>query len=150
LALRIDCVTSSSLSAPPLTRRLDRPLILDGLCLHVLSSFQRTGIRRSFARSTVDADRVKTNLSNLRQSPPGCQPLCRLARSRPLAPSQYDAVEPSSATSNSRHRFTVFPTCFRFSTDPSAPKGAYGSNLGVLSGSGSRRPGAHRRHLPGR
>jgi hypothetical protein len=32
---------------------LRHPLILDGLCLHVLSSFQRTGIARPLATPTV-------------------------------------------------------------------------------------------------
>ena len=47
----------SSCVRPPhgLRRSSGRQLILDGLCLHVLSSFQRTGIRRSFASSMVFA-----------------------------------------------------------------------------------------------
>jgi hypothetical protein len=42
------------------------PLILDGLCLHVLSSFQRTGVPPSAPPSRTEK-RPKGNLSNLRQ-----------------------------------------------------------------------------------
>jgi PadR family transcriptional regulator PadR len=49
-------------------RKRPHPLILDGLCLHVLSSFQRTGSLHG------RTNRRQRNLSNLRQRHFHCQP----------------------------------------------------------------------------
>jgi hypothetical protein len=58
------------------------PLILDGLCLHVLSSFQRTGFESpgpAFANFPApplrQSNRPEGNLANLRQDCDSCQPL---------------------------------------------------------------------------
>ena len=66
------------------------PLILDGLCLHVLSSFQRTGCvpeaplpaTSDFLRDLI---RSKANLSNLPRRPNPCQAFFWLTRCDPMA-----------------------------------------------------------------
>ena len=73
----VKCVGSSARSQPwPTPEPSERcPLILDGLCLHVLSSFQRTGRTGFAATHSSDEFRRRRTLSNLRQGSVRCQPL---------------------------------------------------------------------------
>jgi hypothetical protein len=77
-------------SADAYANRLSKALILDGLCLHVLSSFQRTGVDSLPANPERPAllgghNRHEGNLSNVRQPRITCQQLapirCRTAAS---------------------------------------------------------------------
>jgi hypothetical protein len=78
---RIELTSSSVVRRVSMTRPTQRhPLILDGLCLHVLSSFQRTGIPQRLSapgRERSLADRL-----------PSGEPFDLTKRPRPCQPSQ--------------------------------------------------------------